>query len=511
MEKLAYAEKRKDNKPKKKDYVPEALLGASLALYLADASKRGFKAPLEPIAKGFKNFPKYMAMPKPLKALTEVGFKTNKLLTFKKDAFNEFLFDYNKRNGLPQTTKHSAQKLKELYHGEFKKSNAAAQKFVNDTMDTFIKDNGLEGKRKFNNTERLKFEEFLKDTAKSNKIDSDNFGGIDFKKLSPKQVPTKKMKMDSVMEGIGTGAGFGLTNLAIHSVGDKYFGDKDNERVREAIRNSYSLGTRPWENTQTRANNFMTKGASAGETIVDGVGEAAEALKKEGIKEKLKKHITYTIPDSFLNGLISVGIPTAASLAISKDVRNNFSDIKPTSNQSEIIIDVPYNEPKINKSAGLEDVKKAVKASVSKIKNDPDTIKFWEDKERRLVGALPWAAGPSIVYLATGKDIKNPYPEVSEESLPPVQEGYVRMRLQIPQTNRNYDYDMMKVSRDENLPEELIQEMMNDIARDMEVKSGGNENDLARNERKLGNMTLSEGQAGKSKNFNMLPGHGMNP
>lgn len=331
----------------------------------------------------------------------------------------------------------------------------------------------------------------IKDYPKEKLVDaipSNNQGKLDEKVLI--KLLEKGNKNHSFRDGAVAGTGFAGASLAAHALGEKYFDNQDDDKVRKIVRNSYGSEIRPGYRHRKPLPHDRARRITGQEKVAMKIPKVK--LKGMKLSDKAKDNLLIAA-GAFADGAMIGTLPAAASIAIKRDIRGGFAPIgEPGENPGAIVIDIPmkdYNQ--MVKTAALD-----VRKTLSKIKDSERAMKFMGDRKKALIRVLPWSAGSSAVIAATGMDFNKKLDEMKVQT-DPLRDGYARLTIQAPGSTatRQSDFMMMKSAS--------VKKAIENVEKDIKAKTGGTEKDKEKALEKLYNQKLSEGITGKQYQFRM--------
>lgn len=560
------------NADRDKSLVPEALMLSALGLtgYSAVRHKSLRKA-LEPVVEGSKagvgkSFKKVLKKNKGVKAIYDLGAAVVRRAAPDFDDLASLEIQYKKKNKIPFDQKLSKDQNLEL-KAVLAKQKTEMKEFVDTQYREWAKKRGVfETFDDIPPHQRKDFENHLnnaysskKDKAKSefsgkyypewatqnnvsdpvDKIPDDlkkqfdrylngkyeetgDTGGAFFK--DPKSATKKdfmpKPATDEILKGIGFGAGAGAASLGVHALGQKYFENSDDDKVRALIRKSYATdpvtmiktkideAPMPAERAEEqlkfneRQNRVFNKiAANLGLIVdkledagidIDDVEKAREAFggpapgidlsrkfqpdylgvnaekahrAEKAKKIENKKDMHNQMAGAVIDSLALASLPFSVSKLMGRDIRSGFAklDQGDAGENEDIIIDVPIQKAAMNTRLA-EEIYEESKGLGEKAKDfaASDRVQnFIRFRKNYLAKILPWVAAPSAVAAATGlnfnlQDQANASPET------PIPEGHARVviKRKAPQTQSNTDDMMMKSAKMKDMTTDEVLEAL---------------------------------------------------
>lgn len=562
-------------KKKDKDYIPEVLALSGLGLYGIDALRHGPKKANKHVKAGIKKGVENIKIPfkGPAGVAMNVGKravgKARPIIKAQDNAFDSFrlkkMEDAAKQNGqnVRYSDKVSKDQLK-AWKKEFKDNMTKADDVVNKSFNRFKDEHGFAQdfefselseaeKGKFKTTFEKEYKRRLKslydiDEVPFNKVDMTMEFGFD---------PIKnvggggKSKSGGFSAGAGVAAGGFATGLAIgggqltaHALGDKYFDKKDNDQVRQLIRESYRNTDKNSQSLQTRANKvvyqnstprpynqngqrpynqngqrpynsnnkpyqnkgpYIKKEAGLSKEFTQGrVLSDAEATAAKHLANK--KDAAKSFAEAIVDPMIFTGGPLLVSRALNKDIKNGFVPLENPDGTvtDDIKIDVPLET--LNKKASVRPkiIVKGAPQGFSKVvddvKHDEIVADFIKGRRRNLIKAVPWSITTGMIARDLDPRIKA-RDQVSET---PVPEGYARITISAaPKTAPQDDtYMIGKTAKNANEDHDRsddIDEFLKKLRKSM-YEVSNQEPDA----KKAVAYEPKEGITGKSKQFTTL-------
>lgn len=435
-----------------------------------------FKEPLKDGASLKERLKFHLETPASIKNMASISKDRVK---YKKDFVDDVYNDWSKKQGLKnpynKLDKGKQTQFKKHLRTVLEKDEIVAQRQPKSVVHDFVNE-ATGGKN-----ERIYFKDQVGGAYKQN-----TYGGLDDKQLI--KLIEKGDKNHSFRDGAVAGTGFAGSSLAVHALGQKYFDNKDDDKVRKIIRDSYDTEIYPKRSQHKPLPHNRAKRAVGQEKVAMKISmsKIKNALKSDGAKENLA-----IAGGAFMDGMLVGTVPATASLLLKKDIRNGF---KPLGGQEDapgaIVIDIPMkNYDSLTKTAGF-DYKKAL----NRIKESEKTMQFLKDRKKAAIRVLPWSVGPSAAMAITGKNLNE---MVTQQSMAaePLREGHARLTIQAPgaKDHRQSDFMMMKSAS--------VEKTIENIRKDIEAKKGGTEKDKQKAVEKLYGLELKEGPLGRQYQF----------
>lgn len=447
-------------KTKNKDdsFAPEVVGGTLAALLAAESIRKGSpRKALAPMVEGAKDVVRGGGLAKrlPLNKYVRSGLDlarkgANKARGNFSD-FEEFVAMAKKKSGMNYGDDLPKERMKELYK-EFREGTNKMDSMVDKAYESWASRQGVKKPlRKLTKTELNDFMQEMDEAYKKS--------DFEFYK-EPKNFVKKKRKgtfKEDALKGLGAGSAFGTSSFLVHALGEKYFDEMDNDKIRKAVRDSYKVNQDkplPLERAE-----MLTKRAFA-ENLG---GRASRVAKNVGEKAKAAgKSTPELLLGTLLDSAILTAIPASISLALNRDIRNNFQKIDGEDDDSRAItIDVPMKN--LQKKASMkETIENAIKHEGAR--------EFLRRRKETMIRSVPWVLGPGLLTIAAGKDLRGDLSPAQSEPAKPLEDGYARITIQTkPNAPSNRNSYMMKRASEKDPLDELIEALTKDLDKKKEV------------------------------------------
>ena len=414
--------------------------------------------------------------------------------------FDSFVHEYQKANGLLPGRPLDKATKKDLYT-RYKKAVEYGKEFAKSKELEYRWSNGFAENQKLNkvhvkdlkNTIKREWDDLAKADGSIPKFIENGRGAPNF--LHPENFIDEGRKIKGIGEnaadGIALGGSAGLSSLAIHALGEKYFDKKDDDKVRELIRTSYNSDKKksnddrrrtPTQRADQYNRRQMNKQASL-EKIVD-------KARKVDVAKGLR-HAGEISAAGVIDAALITGMPIAIQKATGVDIRKGLRKPEEVAeDQNNIVIDVPLTsiKKKANLNGAADDV-------VEKLTKKEFLKKFLGKRMDTATRVLPWSIAAGTIAGAASKD--------DTKALPPLADGNARITIQTKPKPRAINTDILMRSasfrgdQDHDVSDDA-EDLLEDIRESIRASS---EDNTEEGLKKAIAFVPRDGEVGKSYKF----------